>query len=55
MFYKHLQLVTTQAVAELNKNWKESISAYDEGEIHMLKFSDMITDAMIKQFPDKFR
>lgn len=55
MFYKHLQLVTTQAVAELNKNWKESISAYDEGEIHMLKFSDVITDAMIKQFPDKFR
>lgn len=55
MLNKHLQLVTVQAIAELNKDWKKSIAAYDDGEIHMLKFSDIITDGIIKQFPEKFK
>lgn len=49
--HKHLQFVTDQAVARLNKDWKADIEAYDKGEDHMIMFSDMITDGILKQFP----
>ena len=52
--YRHLQLVTDQAVARLNKNWAADIDAYDKGEDHMLMFADIISEGIIKQFPQKF-
>jgi len=55
MLYKHLELVTNQAVARLNKNWKEDIEAYDKGEEHMIKFADVLSDGIIKQFTEKFK
>ena len=51
MLHKHLQFVTDQVVARLNKDWKADIEAYDKGEDHMIMFSDMITDGILKQFP----
>ena len=53
MLYKHLESVTNQAVARLNKNWKADVEVYDKGEAHMIKFSDMLSDGNIKQFLDK--
>ncbi|GAA0100460.1 hypothetical protein UT300012_11740 [Paraclostridium bifermentans] len=55
MLYKHLQFVTDQAVARLNKDWKADIEAYDKGENHMIMFADVLTDGIIKQFPQKFK
>lgn len=55
MLYKHLEFVTNQAVARINKDWKADIEAYDKGEEHMIMFSDMISDGIIKQFPQKFK
>lgn len=55
MLHKHLQLVTDQAVARLHSDWKADIEAYDIGEDHMIKFSDILTDGIIKQFPNKFK
>lgn len=55
MLYKHLQFVTDQVVARLNKDWNEDIQAYDKGEDHMIMFADVITDGIIKQFPEKFK
>lgn len=55
MLYKHLQLITEQAVARLNKNWKADIKAYDEGETHMIHFAEYLADGIIKQFPNKFK
>ena len=55
MLYKHLEFVTNQAVARINKNWKADIAAYDEGEEHMIKFADVLSDGIIKQFPEKFK
>ena len=52
--YKHLQFVTNQVVARLNKNWAADIDAYDKGEDHMLMFADIISEGIIKQFPQKF-
>ncbi len=54
MLYKHLEFVTNQAVARLNKNWKADIEAFDKGEEHMIMFADVLSDGIIKQFPEKF-
>lgn len=55
MLHKHLQFVTDQAVARLNKDWQADIDAYDKGEDHMIDFADILVDGIIKQFPDKFK
>ncbi|MDR5587228.1 MULTISPECIES: glycosyltransferase [Clostridium] len=55
MLYKHLQFVTDQVVASLNKDWKSDIESYDKGEKHMIMFADILTDGIIKQFPQKFK
>lgn len=55
MLYKHLQFVTDQVVARLNKDWNADIQSYDKGENHMIMFADVITDGIIKQFPQKFK
>lgn len=55
MLYKHLEFVTAQAVARLNKDWKGDITAFDEGEEHMIMFADVLSDGIIKQFPEKFK
>jgi len=31
------------------------VKAYDDGHVHMLKFADMLTDGIAKQFPDKLK
>lgn len=54
MLHKHLEFVTNQAIARLNKNWNADIDAYDKGEDHMIKFADIISDGIFKQFPKKF-
>lgn len=55
MLHKHLQFVTDQVVARLNKDWKADIVAYDKGEDHMIEFADILIDGIIKQFPEKFK
>lgn len=54
MLHKHLKFVTDQVVARINKDWKADITAYDKGEDHMIHFADIISEGIIKQFPDKF-
>jgi len=53
MLHKHLEFVTAQVVARLDKNWKADIEAYDKGEDHMIKFADVLSDGIVKQFPEK--
>lgn len=55
MLYKHLQFVTDQVVARLSNDWKSDITSYDKGEDHMIHFADILSDGIIKQFPDKFK
>lgn len=55
MLHKHLDFVAAQVVARLNKEWKADITAFDQGEDHMIKFADILTDGIIKQFPEKFK
>ena len=54
MLYKHLDSITAQVVARINKDWKADVDNYDKGENHMIKFADMISNGIVKQFPEKF-
>ena len=55
MLHKHLEYVTGEVVSRLKKDWAADIDAYDQGHRHMLTFADMLTDGIVKQFPDKFK
>ena len=55
MLYKHLEFTTGEVVSRLHKDWVADISFYDKGHMHMLMFADMLTDGLVKQFPDKFK
>ena len=52
--YMHLQFVTDEAVARINKDWKANIKSFDEGKAHILHLSDTLSDGIVKQFPEKF-
>lgn len=55
MLHTHLALTTGEVVSRLNKYWVADIDNYDKGHIHMLMFADMLTNGIIKQFPEKFK
>lgn len=55
MLQKHLELTTGEVVGRLTKDWALDIRSYDAGHVHMLMFADMLTDGIVKQFPDKFK
>ena len=54
MLSKHLDYTTTEVVSRLKGDWSADIVAYDQGHAHMLMFSDMLADGIVKQFPAKF-
>lgn len=54
MLYHHLELTTGEVTSRLEDNWETDIEFYDENHIHMLEFSDVLTNGIVKQFPDKF-
>ncbi len=55
MLYLHLALTTTEVVSRVKKDWAADIDAYDKGHVHMLMFADMLSDGIIKPFPEKFK
>ena len=54
MLSEHLDYTTTEVVSRLKGDWAADIAAYDKGHEHMLMFSDMLADGIVKQFPAKF-
>ncbi|WP_211326563.1 glycosyltransferase [Paenibacillus flagellatus] len=54
MLYTHLQLITEVVLDCLKGDWKADIAATDKNEIHMIHFADVLTDGIVKQFPEKF-
>ncbi|MFJ7969765.1 hypothetical protein [Psychrobacillus sp. NPDC096389] len=54
MFYTHLALTKQEAVLMIQKNYKEDIKVFDQIEAEVLEMSDMISHAIIMQFPYMF-
>ncbi len=55
MLDMHLDYTTTEVVSRLKGDWAADIQAYDRGHEHMLEFSDLLADGIVKQFPERFR
>lgn len=55
MLLRHLDLTTGEVVSRLGRRWEQDINNYDNGHDHMLMFSDMLTQGIAEQFPDKFK
>jgi len=54
MLYQHLQLITEIIMECLKGNWEADIAATDKNEIHMIHLADILTEGIVKQFPEKF-
>lgn len=52
MFYRHLDLTKQEAVSMINKDYQKDIAIYDKIEKQAREMADMISDAMIKLYPD---
>lgn len=55
LLYMHLQLLTNDVAAFLNKDWAGEIVAFDKSENHIILIADEITNGIMKQFPHQFR
>ncbi len=55
MMDMHLGYTTTEVVSRLKGDWAADQQAYDQGHEHMLKFSDLLAEGIVKQFPDRFQ
>ncbi len=55
LLYMHLELVTDDLLASLEKEWDARIVAIDEGVTHIILMADAISEGVLKQFPEKFK
>ena len=50
----HLVLTKKEAVARLTEKWEEDIAAFDDIFTEIMTVSDILSEGIIKQFPDRF-
>ena len=54
MMNEHLSTTTAEVVARLSKDWEGDVRAFDTVYQHLLHMSDVLSDGIIAQFPDRF-
>jgi hypothetical protein len=55
MMKDHLDATTAEVVARLNGNWTDDVAAYDTVHQQALDMADMLSDAIVANFPSRFR
>jgi hypothetical protein len=55
MMADHLSTTTAELEARLKKDWKADITAYEKVHEQILEMADMLTEGIVKQFPEKLR
>lgn len=55
MLYEHLDLTWGEIQSILKKDNAEDLEYYEKDRAHMLMFSDVLTNGIVKQFPNKFK
>ena len=50
----HLETTTREVVARLQRKFDEDVAAFDAVYEHILHMSDVLSDGIVKQFPDRF-
>ena len=50
----HLKLTKDEVVARMEKRWTDDIDAFDQIFTEILTVSDVLTDGIVEQFPEKF-
>lgn len=54
MLYTHLQLIKEIVLSCIQGDWEADIAATDKNEIHMIHLADILTEGIVRQFPEKF-
>jgi hypothetical protein len=54
MMSEHLKLTTDEAVQRIKKDYNADVVAFDKVDAEIMKMSDMLSQGIVKQFPDKF-
>jgi hypothetical protein len=52
---KHLDLTLKEATDRLGGNYAADIKDYDEVHHHIIGLADVLTDGIVKQYPDRFK
>ena len=55
MMRLHLETTAVEALARLRGDWDADIAAYDAVHEHILHMADLLSDGIIRQFPEHFR
>lgn len=54
MMKEHLDLTLEEASARLNQDWAADVAAYDKVHREILHMADMVSEGIIRQFPNQF-
>ena len=55
MLCKHLDLTWGEIESILKKDKARDLDYYEKDKAHMVMFSGILTDGLVKRFPDKFK
>jgi hypothetical protein len=54
LLMQHLNLTKGEVVARLDQQWNDDVAAFDDIYAEILTVADVLTDGIVKQFPEQF-